>query len=290
MGPMGAPLFLRLDRLIPPGVRGLTMVRQVGVVDGEVDRLARKDGSDMAGKGQGDGALDLPEWRWPRTYGRSCRTDHSDTGSAGQGRGSAWRTPGGEGPRWPRLQRNSEATGVSRLRGRERSLAIPYRAKTWVTVGKTPVLVHQGRWPKVSAIGGGTCSPPPEGAEGVRPRVSGDRVPEAPPPAHPEEAGHTPLGQGAAPRSKLVRAFPRQPRPLEVHRHPGHSPELNPEEWFWPHLQTHELASYVPHALTESMKGVWLAVMRARDHPRLLRPFAHVGVRDRRCGSSRDLM
>lgn len=33
---------------------------------------------------------------------------------------------------------------------------IPYVAKTWAPVGQTPVLVHQGRWPKFSAISGVT--------------------------------------------------------------------------------------------------------------------------------------
>jgi hypothetical protein len=33
---------------------------------------------------------------------------------------------------------------------------IPYAAKTWAPVGETPVLIHQGRWPKFSAISGVT--------------------------------------------------------------------------------------------------------------------------------------
>ena len=35
---------------------------------------------------------------------------------------------------------------------------IPHVAKTWAPVGETPVLVHQGRWPKFSAISGVTPS------------------------------------------------------------------------------------------------------------------------------------
>jgi len=33
---------------------------------------------------------------------------------------------------------------------------IPYVAKTWAPVGQTPVLIHQGRSPKFSAISGVT--------------------------------------------------------------------------------------------------------------------------------------
>ncbi|MGI0132392.1 MAG: transposase [Thermoplasmata archaeon] len=31
---------------------------------------------------------------------------------------------------------------------------IPFVGKTWAPVGQTPVLIHQGRWPKFSAISG----------------------------------------------------------------------------------------------------------------------------------------
>jgi hypothetical protein len=33
---------------------------------------------------------------------------------------------------------------------------IPYAPKTWAPIGHTPVLLHQGRWPKFSAISGVT--------------------------------------------------------------------------------------------------------------------------------------
>ena len=75
-------------------------------------------------------------------------------------------------------------------------------------------------------------------------------------------------------RSKLVRAYLREHPRLEVHRFPGYSPELNPEEWVWAHLKKHELASFAPHDLKELTRGVRLATMRMRDRPALVRRLA----------------
>jgi|SRR5579875_473236 len=152
---------------------------------------------------------------------------------------------------------------------------IPYVAKTWAPVGRTPVRIHQGRWPKFSAIRGVTprgrhyfrvhersiCGPQVIAflrhlLRHIRRRpilVFGDRGPHH--------------------RSKLVRGFlAPQPR-LEVHRFPGDSPELNPDEWVWRHLKRHELASYAPHDVRELRRGVRLLGMRMRVRPKLIRSF-----------------
>lgn len=75
-------------------------------------------------------------------------------------------------------------------------------------------------------------------------------------------------------RSKLVQGYLREPPRLEVHRFPGYSPELNPEEWVWAYLKKHELASFAPHDLQELKRGVRLATMRMRDRPALVRKLA----------------
>ena len=61
MGPMGAPLLLRLDHLLALRVLGLAVVRPVVVVDDDVHGRHRKERSDLASEGEGDGALGLPE-------------------------------------------------------------------------------------------------------------------------------------------------------------------------------------------------------------------------------------
>ena len=74
-------------------------------------------------------------------------------------------------------------------------------------------------------------------------------------------------------RSKLVKEYIEEHPRLEVHRFPGYSPELNPDEWVWSHLKNHELASYAPHDVKELRRGIRLGVMRMRDRPRLISSF-----------------
>ena len=66
-----------------------------------------------------------------------------------------------------------------------------------------------------------------------------------------------------------MKAHPR----LEVHRFPGYSPELNPDEWVWAHLKKHELASYAPRDVVELSRELRRAVARMRVRPGLIRSF-----------------
>lgn len=152
---------------------------------------------------------------------------------------------------------------------------IPYVAKTWAPVGQTPVLIHQGRCSKFSAISGVT----PRSRLSFRGRegtIRGSQVIASL--RHLlRHSRRRPIlvcsDGGPHHRSKLVRAFlDTQPR-LEVHRFPGYSPELNPDEWGRSHLKQHELASYAPRDVRELRHGVRLSVMRMRARPRLIRSF-----------------
>ncbi|MHB8351663.1 MAG: IS630 family transposase, partial [Thermoplasmata archaeon] len=152
---------------------------------------------------------------------------------------------------------------------------IPYAAKTWAPVGRTPVLLHQGRWPKFSAISGVT----PVGRLYFRVHEDSIRGPQViaflrhllrPIRRRPimvfwESGPHH--------RSGIVREFLQDHPRLEVHRFPGCSPELNLDEWVWSYLKKHELASYAPHDVRELRRGVRLGVMRMRDRPALIRSF-----------------
>jgi len=75
-------------------------------------------------------------------------------------------------------------------------------------------------------------------------------------------------------RSKRVRAYLEKNPQVEVHRLPGYSPGLKPEEWVWAHPKKHELASFAPHDLEELKRGVRLASMRMRHRPALIRRVA----------------
>ncbi len=152
---------------------------------------------------------------------------------------------------------------------------IPYVAKTWAPVGQTPVLIHQGRWPKFSAISGVT----PRGRLYFRVREGTIRGPQviAFLRHRLRPIRRRPIlvfwDSGPHHRSKLVQAFLATQSRLEVHRFPGYSPELNPEEWVWGHLKQHGLASDAPHDIRELPRGVRLSVMRMRVRPRLIRSF-----------------
>ncbi len=152
---------------------------------------------------------------------------------------------------------------------------IPYAAKAWAPIGQTPVLLHQGRWPKFSAISGVT----PAGRLYFRVHEDSIRGPQVIAflrHLH-RHIRRRPImvfwDNGPHHRSVVVREFLEAHPRLEVHRFPGYSPELNPDEWVWSHLKNHELASYAPHDVRELRRGVRLGVMRMRDRPALIRSF-----------------
>jgi transposase len=152
---------------------------------------------------------------------------------------------------------------------------IPYCAKTWAPRGQTPTLIHQGRWPKFSAISGIT----PAGRLCLNVHEESIKGPQVI--AFLEhlqrQIRRRPImvfwDSGPHHTSKLVQQYIRTRRRLEVHRFPGYSPELNPDEWVWAYLKKHELASYAPHDVTELRRGLRLSVMRMRVRPKLIRSF-----------------
>jgi putative transposase len=156
---------------------------------------------------------------------------------------------------------------------------IIYNAKTWGPVGKTPVRVYQGRWPKASAIGGVTA----RGRLYLKVRkgsLCGAQVIAFLKHLQ-RHICRRPIvvfwDNGQPHRSKLVRAYLENNPRVEVHRLPGHSPELSPEKWVWAHLNKHELASFAAHDLQELKRRERLAVVRMRDRPKLLGKLAGSG-------------
>ncbi len=152
---------------------------------------------------------------------------------------------------------------------------IPYVAKTWAPVGQTPVLIHQGRWPKFSAISGVT----PRGKLYIqvhKDTIATDQVVEFLQHLlrHIRRLPILLFWDGGRPHhSDVTRAFLRAHHRIEAHRFPGYSPELNPDEWVWRHQKNHELASYAPHDVKELSRELRRAVVRIRVRPRLIRSF-----------------
>jgi transposase len=152
---------------------------------------------------------------------------------------------------------------------------IPYVAKTWAPIGQTPVLIHQGRWPKFSAISGVT----PKGKLYIqvhKETVATEQVVEFLHHLlrHIRRRRILLFWDGGRPHwseetKSFVKALPR----LEVHRFPRYSPELNPNEWVWAHLKKHELANYAPQEVQELSRELRRAIVRMRVRPRLIRSF-----------------
>ena len=152
---------------------------------------------------------------------------------------------------------------------------IPFVGKIWAPVGQTPVLVHQGRWPKFSAISGVT----PRGKLYIHVRKSTIATEQAiqflrhllrPIRRRPIMI----FWDGGRPhKSDATRAFLKAHPRVEVHRFPGYSPELNPDEWVWRHRKIHELASYTPHDVKELARELRNAGKRMRVRPKLIRSF-----------------
>ena len=152
---------------------------------------------------------------------------------------------------------------------------IPYCAKTWAPRGQTPTLIHQGRWPKFSAISGIT----PAGRLYLNVHEESIKGPQVITFLEhlQRQIRRRPImvfwDSGPHHTSKLVQRYIHSRPRLEVHRFPGYSPELNPDEWVWAYLKKHELASYAPHDVTELRRGLRLSVMRMRVRPKLIRSF-----------------
>lgn len=108
---------------------------------------------------------------------------------------------------------------------------IPCAAKTWAPIGQTPVLLHQGRWPKFSAISGVT----PAGRLYFRVHEDSIRGPQVIAFLRHllRHIRRRPImvfwDNGPHHRSVVVREFLEAHPRLEVHRFPGYSPELNPD-------------------------------------------------------------
>jgi transposase len=152
---------------------------------------------------------------------------------------------------------------------------IPYVAKTWAPIGQTPVLIHQGRWPKFSAISGVT----PRGKLYIqvhKDTIATEQVMEFLEHLlrHIRRRPIMVFWDGGRPHhSEETRGFLRAHPRIEAHRFPGYSPELNPDEWVWSHLKKHELASYTPQDVKELSRELRRAVVRMRVRPKLNRSF-----------------
>lgn len=150
---------------------------------------------------------------------------------------------------------------------------IPNARKTWAKRGKTPILRHQFRWPKLSAIAAIT----PVGK--LYFRVHDDSIKEDQVIAFVKHLlRHTRKylvilwDGGPSHRSNKTKAFlTTQSNRVEVHRLPAYAPELNPIELLFSHLKNQQLANVAPHNEIELRQVVRKATVRIRNHPARIR-------------------
>jgi transposase len=147
----------------------------------------------------------------------------------------------------------------------------PTRARTWAPKGQTPLLQETFNWKSLSIIGGLTLlrfyfqihSGSIKGAQVVEFLKHLQR--------------HLPgklliLWDGAAiHRSTLVRDYVASTRGrLQVERLPAYAPELNPVEYLWGHLKTHEIANLIAHHAWELSFEATAALRKMRRRPSII--------------------
>ena len=75
-------------------------------------------------------------------------------------------------------------------------------------------------------------------------------------------------------RSRLVRDFvDAKHKRLDVEFLPAYAPELNPTEYIWGHLKTHEIPNFCPRTFGELSYHAIKSLKRMRRRPRLIVAF-----------------
>ena len=147
----------------------------------------------------------------------------------------------------------------------------PTRARTWAPRGQTPVLQETFNWKSLSIIGGlallrfyfqihaGSIKGPQvvEFLRHLQRHIPGKLLI---------------LWDGAGiHRSALVRDYLASTRGrVQVERLPAYAPELNPTEYMWGHLKTHEIANLIAKHAWELSCEATAALRRMRRRPSII--------------------
>jgi len=73
--------------------------------------------------------------------------------------------------------------------------------------------------------------------------------------------------------SKKVQAWVARHRRFELFKLPPYAPELNPIEYGWGHIKSHQLANFAPESEADLFIQAKSAICRLRRQPDLLRSF-----------------
>lgn len=147
----------------------------------------------------------------------------------------------------------------------------PTRVRTWAPRGQTPLLQETFNWKSLSIIGGLALL---RFYFQIHPgSIKGPQVVEFL--RHLQR--HIPgklliLWDGAAiHRSALVRDYVASTRGrIQVARLPAYAPELNPVEYMWGHLKTHEIANLITTRASELSLEATAALRKMRRRPSII--------------------
>ncbi len=151
---------------------------------------------------------------------------------------------------------------------------IPHIAKTWAPIGKTPVVKHKFNWTKLSAISG-ISSKGKLYFQVYNGSIDSLRVIRFLMHLLRHIRRYIILIWDNNPthHSGVVKAFLQQYKRLTVEYLPPYANELNPDEFIWAEVKTHELANFCPKNTIELKRGIRLAVMRIRNKPKTIKSF-----------------
>ena len=150
----------------------------------------------------------------------------------------------------------------------------PHRCRTWAPRGKTPVLQYHFNWHLLSVIAGitvwnfyfqlfpGTIKGP-QVVEFLKQLMRHIRTPLLV------------IWDGLmAHRSRVVGAFVDSLNGrLKIERLPAYAPELNPAEYIWGYLKTHELPNLCPADFAQLGSAAKIALRRMRRRRPLIAAF-----------------
>lgn len=153
--------------------------------------------------------------------------------------------------------------------------SIPFVARTWAPVGKTPIVIHPFNWDHVSAISAITTTGKLYFRLHPGETIKGDKVVTFLRQFLKQVKGKIILYWDGLPahRSKKVKDFLAKHPRLQIKRLPPYSPDLNPDEGVWDYVKTRELPNLAVKGTAELIREVRGAMRKVQRRTKLIKSF-----------------
>ena len=187
-------------------------------------------------------------WRLLRELGFSCQRPSGRAIQRNEPAIREWKQQ-----QWPALKKNAKKRGQTIVFVDESGLSErPTRVRTWAPRGQTPVLQYSFSWKQLSAIAGVTFW---QFYFRLFPgSIKGPQIVEFLAALNRQIRGPLLIIWDGlkAPKSKVVREYiEREDVDIQLAFLPAYAPELNPVEYLWGYLKTHEIGNLCAHTLTQ---------------------------------------